>query len=56
MEFLGDAVLDVYSIINLHQMANYFNVQLFPEKLHGLKVFLLSKESLARLCFLFGIG
>lgn len=52
LEFLGDAVLDVYTIVNLQNMAERFKVQLFPEKLHGIKVFLLSKESLGRLAIL----
>ena len=55
LEFLGDAVLDIYAIINLHKIAKKLKISLSPEILHCFKVFFLSSDPLSNLTLNFNL-
>ena len=55
LEFLGDAVLDIYAIINLYKIAKILKLSLNPEILHCFKVFFLSSDPLSNLTLNFNL-
>ena len=50
LEFLGDAILDIYSIINFYNLSKRYKIKINTDTLHSLKVFLLSSEPLSNFC------
>ena len=55
LEFLGDAVIEVYTLLLFHQISTRLKQIMFPLNFHTMKVILLSTETLSRLFLILGL-